>query len=128
MHLESIKGSCKICQNEASIDISCEPVYRIYHCKSCGRYLLLDELYDYADVSKMIYLKSAEKRNRLMSWLARFKENNLVDTENVLIVFGKSYDFERLQRSKEYEQLLEKYKIQFVDYSETFSDNQPVKF
>ena len=98
---EEIEEECKICRKMLTKKGNHDPVYYVYHCKHCGYYILLEEIYFFYNRRNF-----RQEHVKLESLLINYKDRHKdVDFDYSCFVIGPNELVEKFENSGIYNQL-----------------------
>lgn len=122
MNCEEIDGKCRFCGKMIKIRNYDDPRHRIYDCSDCGKYILLEEIYNYVFFPTMDF---SIYSNKLKPIKEKFMiRNSIIFPEDVIFVIGNNEYIGAFQNSgivlKQHEGIL----WQYLSYADLITNEK----
>jgi len=116
MSCEEKKDKCKFCGREIKIREYYDPIHIIYDCDSCGKYILLEEIYNYIAFPSTDFLPYFHKLKPIFEKLKI--KNSKKSLKNVIFAIGRHTDVDNFKKSDYVTKQHQGINWQFLTYSD----------
>lgn len=125
MNCEEIKEKCKFCGREIKLRKYHDPIHYIYDCDNCGKYILLEEIYNYIYFRQFDFSIYENKLKSIADTLKPQNKNNFSD--DVIFAIGNHDDIEKFKISDIVVKQHQGINWQFVSYTDLLKNDDIVE-